>query len=803
MIFELTGIPLHTWGLLLVVLATVVVFLVDSVPVDVTAMGVLLALLLGGYVSAAEAFSGFSSPVVIVMVCTLFVSGALRVTGVSDVIARWIQRYAGSNERIAIAVVMLIAGLFSAFMNNVSAAALMMPAVAVLSHDAGIAPSRLFIPLAYAVTIGGMLTLIGTPPNILSAEILRARGLEPFHFFDFSPFGLIALAAGTVFMVGFGYKLLPIRKTQRTTRRITDLRTLYALQEKLFSVRVPDGATAEGKSLTELRFGSLIGGVVVTIIRGGRKLLSPKADEKLHARDVLLVRGNPDRFEEVLSVRGLSFSEMPAAPLQRLSADAQVVRFTIKEVHTETRVVMLRDLLRTTGIVPLAVERVALDHAWEANPPSWFLDSLVHKGDVIVGCIAGRFSEDSTLIDMEMSDIAHPEALLAGSMYCIRIEKEGWSGAPLHRLIHETKLPIVGAIPLEGHSKHNGIVWLDVPVPELGSEEVSVKLGGDHILREGEMYLVSGSIHEARRRECVSSLKLEGEAASAELESTDVGIVELILTPRSEFIGKTLADLHFREKYECQVVALWRDGKPHLSLSSSLPLVYGDALLVQGPRSKLAVLAKDPDFLLLSEHRSAPKLSIKSAFSLVALLMLMFLPLVTGMPIYEAAFLSACVVVFSGAITTEQAYREIEWRVVFLLAMIIPLGAAVEKFATLAPVMEALKSVCEVVPPIGVAALLLIAGSIISQLIDASVAVIFLGPVALSLGQYTGISPRTMLMALTLGSSLSYMLPTSCRSNILVMGAGGYKASDFMRIGAPFSLVVGLAVLLALGIVDL
>jgi di/tricarboxylate transporter len=197
----------------------------------------------------------------------------------------------------------------------------------------------------------------------------------------------------------------------------------------------------------------------------------------------------------------------------------------------------------------------------------------------------------------------------------------------------------------------------------------------------------------------LATLSLEAEAASAELESSDVGIVELILTPRSEFIGKTLADLHFREKYECQVLALWRDGKPHLSLSSSLPLVYGDALLVQGPRAKLPVLAKDPDFLLLSEHRSAPRLSRKSVYSLGALLLLMFLPIVTGMPVHEAAFLSACVVVFTGAITTEQAYREIEWRVVFLLALIIPLGGAVEQFATLTPVMNAMKEVSGAVPP--------------------------------------------------------------------------------------------------------
>jgi di/tricarboxylate transporter len=798
MIFELTGIELHTWGLLLLVVSTMLVFLTGRVPVDVTAMGVLFVLIVGGYVSPKDAFVGFSSPVVVVMVCTLFVAGALRVTGVSDVMARWIQRYAGSNERVAIAVVMIVAAFFSAFMNNVSAAALLMPAVAILSHDTNIAPSRLFIPLAFAVTMGGMLTLIGTPPNILAAEILRQRKLEPFGFFDFTWYGLAAIASGTTFMVLFGYRLLPVRKTQRLTRRITDLRTLYALQEKLFSVRVPEGSSVDGKSLSDLRFGSLVGGVVVTIIRGGRKLLSPRADEKIQVRDVLLIRGNPERFDEVQSLRGLQVAPASEELIRKLAAAADIVKFVIREVHTETRVLMLRDLLRTTGIVPLAVERVALDHAWETNPPSWFLDSLVHKGDVIVGCLAGRFSDESSLVDMEMSEIPHPENLLSRSLYVATVVKDGWSGAPLHRLIQETKMPIVGCLTPEG-----GIAWLDVPVTHLASDQATVRLSGDHVLREGEVYLVSGTLQEAQRRMALATLSLEAEAASAELESSDVGIVELILTPRSEFIGKTLADLHFREKYECQVLALWRDGKPHLSLSSSLPLVYGDALLVQGPRAKLPVLAKDPDFLLLSEHRSAPRLSRKSVYSLGALLLLMFLPIVTGMPVHEAAFLSACVVVFTGAITTEQAYREIEWRVVFLLALIIPLGGAVEQFATLTPVMNAMKEVSGAVPPLALAALLLVGGSLISQLIDGSVAVIFLGPVALSLGHHAGISQRALLMALTLGSSLSFMLPTSCRANVLVMGAGGYRATDYTRVGTPFSVVVGIAVLIVLGLIEM
>jgi di/tricarboxylate transporter len=287
----------------------------------------------------------------------------------------------------------------------------------------------------------------------------------------------------------------------------------------------------------------------------------------------------------------------------------------------------------------------------------------------------------------------------------------------------------------------------------------------------------------------------EAEAASSEIESPDVGIIELILTPRSELIGKTIADLHFREKYDAQVLALWRDGKPLLSLSSALPLVYGDALLVQGPRQAFPLMAKDPDFLLLSEHRIAPKLSRKSVFSILALAMLMLVPILTGLPVHETAFFAAAVVVFTGAITMEQAYREIDWRVVFLLALMIPLGRAVDHVADVEHMAQGLDNLAQAVPPMGIAAVLLILGSLISQAIDSSVAVIFLGPLALSLGSNPGSSPHGLLLAVTLGSSLAFMLPTSCRSNLLVSGAGGYRSRDFMRVGFPLTVVVGLALL--------
>jgi di/tricarboxylate transporter len=792
---DFSTISPHTWGLVFLVGAMVVTFITQRLPVDVTAMGVLLVLLVGGYVTPQEAFHGFSSPVVVVMVSTLFVVAALRATGVSDAMAKWIQRCAGASEPMVIAVVMIVSAVLSSCMNNTSAAALLMPAVAVLAHDTDIAPSRLFIPLAFAVTLGGTLTLIGSPPNIVAAELLRQRGLPAINFFDLTPYGAIGLVVGVLFMSFVGYRLLPIRKTQRRKKRITDLRSLYHFHDRLFSLRIPEGSPLDGRSLADLRFSAIVGGVVVTVIRAGRKLLSPRAPEKLFERDVLLVRGSPEKFAALRATHGLEVQELSAELVDQLVASSEIVRFKIGEVHTGSQTIVLRDVLRATGIVPLSVDRVSETGGWETAAPSWFLDATVHTGDTVVGSISGRFSEDSPSMDVELQVVHSPEELLKQSLHLIRIEKAGWSGAPIHRLAHETKLAILGRITPE-----NQIEWLDVPSILPGGERGPVRLSADHVVRDGESYLISGPPLEAKRREALSTMELEAEAASEDIESEDVGIVELILTPRSDLIGRTLADLHFREKYDSQVLALWRDGKPLLSLSSQLPLLYGDALLVQGPRQSFDILAKDPDFLLLSEHRRATALSARSWFAVLALLMLMFLPPLTGIPVHEVAFLSACVVVFSRAISMEQVYREIDWRIVFLLALMMPLGAAIEHAAAADVVAGMVQTVSGAVPGIVLLALFMVLGSVVSQLIDSALAVIFLGPIAIALAQQSGQSPRALVMAVTLGASIAFVLPTSCRANLLVTGAGGYRTSDFIKIGLLFSVVVGCAMLTGLAI---
>ena len=139
----------------------------------------------------------------------------------------------------------------------------------------------------------------------------------------------------------------------------------------------------------------------------------------------------------------------------------------------------------------------------------------------------------------------------------------------------------------------------------------------------------------------------------------------------------------------------------------------------------------------------------------------------------------------------------------FLLGLMIPLGHAVEHVTSTANLAPLFKGIAETIPPIGLAVFLLVLGSVVSQVIDNSVGVIFLGPIALELGRQTGSSPVALLTAVTLGSSLAFMFPTSSRSNLLVTGAGGYKTRDFIRVGFPFTIVVGLAILVVLVLKDL
>ena len=199
-------------GFLLAIIAVMVfLFLTEKLPVELTAFAGLAVLALTGYVNPDEAFQGFGSPVVITLLSVFFISAALLHTGVADAAGSAIHKIVGPSEKLMVVCLMLVAGVLSAFMNNVAATAVLMPAVASLAKHARIAPSRLFMPLAFGAILGGTTTLVGTPPNLLTAQVMGEHGVAPFELFDFTVFGVVLLAVGVVYMLTIGRWLLPHR----------------------------------------------------------------------------------------------------------------------------------------------------------------------------------------------------------------------------------------------------------------------------------------------------------------------------------------------------------------------------------------------------------------------------------------------------------------------------------------------------------------------------------------------------------------------------------------------------------------
>jgi len=289
----------HAAVTLAVLGGAVLLFLSDRVRPDLVALLVVAALGLSGVLSPTEAFSGFGSPAVAVIVAIFVLAEALRFTGVTDRVGTLLLRLAGTGERRLVMVVMLAGAFLSLFMNNTAAASLLLPAASSAGRRAGVSLSRLLMPLAFATILGGTATLF-TTTNLVVAGILKDAGYAPYGLLDFAPVGLPLVVVGVAYMGLWGVRLLP-RQSPADLARTTegDLLGVYRLGERLFRARVLPGSPLEGKSLADAAFREACGSTVVAIDRRDRVTLSPAPDAVLHEGDVLLLEGRREEFDEV------------------------------------------------------------------------------------------------------------------------------------------------------------------------------------------------------------------------------------------------------------------------------------------------------------------------------------------------------------------------------------------------------------------------------------------------------------------------------------------------------------------------
>jgi len=285
------------------------------------------------------------------------------------------------------------------------------------------------------------------------------------------------------------------------------------------------------------------------------------------------------------------------------------------------------------------------------------------------------------------------------------------------------------------------------------------------------------------------------------LASERVSLVEVTLAPRSNFAGKTLRELHFRDKYDLTVLAIWREGNTLRDALGDIPLRFGDALLLQGRRSKMELLRDEPALLVLEEDTGPNDLSRRAWIAIALTAAAFVLAAFNVLPIAESAFAAAVFMVLFGCVDMNDAYHAIEWRTIFLIAGMLPLGLALASTGAAALVGTGLVAALGALGPLAVAGGLFWAATLLTQVLSGQVTPVVLAPIAIATAQRLGTDPRGVVMAVAMGCSTAFLTPISHSANLLVMGPGGYRFKDYARVGLPLTIILFIVLLPVLWVV--
>jgi di/tricarboxylate transporter len=570
---------------LAIILAALVLFATEKLRVDLVALLVLLSVGLLRLINPEEIFDGFANPAVITVWAVYMVSGGLFKTGVADAIGRGILRLVGDREPRLIATIMLTCGVISAFMNNVGATAMLIPAVVAIARRTKIPVSKLLIPLSFSSLLGGAMTLIGTPANILAMGILAESGLPTLGFFEFAPSGIVLLVVGVLYMALVGRHLLPVRRGRERPPDVDRLREYVA------EVRVSTTSLLAAKTLVESRLGHDYDLTVLAIERDGASQAPIGRDSRVEAGDLLTVEGSAD------------------------------------------------DLLA-------ARESLGLD--------------TVAERDLDLG----------------------------------------------------------------------------------------------------------------------------------RLEPGDVQLIEATLSPLSGLGGRTLQEIRFRDRYGFTALAIWRHGEAIIKKLRDVPLKFGDALLLQGPRHRVPELQEGRDFLVLEPLELERLRRSKAPIAIAVLALAILLVVLSNLDISMAMVIAAVTMILTGCLSIEEAHESIDWRTVFLVAGMLPLGMAMEATGTARYLADIMLGALGDFGPIPLLAGVYILAALVTQAMSNAAAIVLIVPIALDTAQGLAANHITFTMAVVVGAATSFLTPIGHKANVLVFGPGGYRFFDYARVGAFLTAVL-------------
>ncbi|MEE4162051.1 MAG: SLC13 family permease [Woeseiaceae bacterium] len=765
---------------------SLILFVSEIIRMDLVALLVLGTLAITGLVSADAAFAGFSNSAVITVWAMFILSEGLTRTGIADIIGRQVMRIAGKREVSMILVIMITGAVLSAFMNNIGVAALMLPVVVEVARRTRIPASRLLMPLAYSTLLGGLMTLIGTPPNLLIAESLSSSGYEPFRLFDFTPIGAGVMFVGVLFVAIFGRLLLPSRKAEREkglSQR--SLRNRYKLHERTFMMRVPYNSVLVGKTLAESRIGRSTGLIILGLMRGGRSEPLPSRQTLLRGGDGILVQGRVDQFRELRRWSELVI-EREAPVLKSMVAD----KIGYAEVELADNSTLVGELIRDAGFrsrFDVSVVGIFRRDGYRvtnlAFVPLRAGERILVQGETDAIQALEKFS-DFTRVDVLESDELSRRYAADERLFVVRLPKDS-------ELVDVT---------LEKSRLADAFDFRVVAIFRDGKLRVMPR--GDEVLEPGDLLLISGQPEDLDVLRGFQELNIDTRVPAnlGTFDSERLTLLDATLDPRSRLAGKTVGELNFRERYGIELAGIEREGDPVTTDLATERLQIGDALLLLGPRDRLQLLASDSDFLTLTPLGQEPPDTRRAPLAAAIMLGVVMSVMLGYAPIAVAAVVGGTVMVLTGCLSMENAYRAIDWRAIFLIAGMLPLGTAMQDTGAATYLADQVMALLGDAGPWPVIMGLYILTAMATMIIPTAALVVLMSPIVLSAMGDLGLEPQTAMMAVAMAASASFTSPISHPANILVMGPGGYRFVDYLKVGVPLTLIVFVAVMALLPI---
>ena len=616
---------------LIILVITVAMFIWGRVRADIVALTALAALLVLGILTPAEALAGFSSPIVIMMIGLFVVGGAIMQTGLAKLTGNKLMALSRGNETITFLLVMLVTSFIGAFVSNTGTVALMMPIIMSIAAGSGMQSSRFLMPLAFAGSLGGMLTLIGTPPNLVIDEVLTEAGYQPLAFFSFFPVGIIVIAIGIIVLMPLSKIFLSKsqgNKKKKNAKSLDDLVDEYRLLDNLHRFIVPSSRTSA-------------------------------------ARDE-----NGNRMD--------------------------IVGKTLKEL------------------------------------------SIQKKYGV--------------------------------SIIEIRNEKKSRLG-----LVKDVN---------QNMAKSSSTIQVHDTLYIIGDEQKMQRFARDYGLRKMK---------------------------DVKIDFYDLGLTEIVVMPTSNFVGLRIGEANLRKRFGINVLGVKRGSSSSSSSEGgrggseyitdnliAAKLHVGDMLLVQGEWTNLAHLTADTtNWVVLDQpEKTADKVLLDYKAPVAAAIMLLMIAMMVFdfIPVapVTAVIIAGLLTVFAGCFrNVEAAYKTINWESIVLIAAMMPMSTALEKTGASALVSQGLVDSLGAMGPTALLAGIYFTTSLMTMFISNTATAVLMAPIALVAAQQVGVSPYSFLFAVTLGASMCFASPFSTPPNALVMKAGGYTFMDYVKVGLPLQIIIG------------